>query len=102
MFKLNNDYRMVKVMDDNIVAPKNPQEEMQDAAAFRHRNGDRRKVLSKGFAHISVVGWICRRERCRRKDDKMDSSPTTFRLNRGKDEYSQTVPEKQTRVQGHV
>ena len=37
----------------------------------RYREGDRRKVPSKGFAYISVVGWICRREQCRRKDDKL-------------------------------
>ena len=76
MVQLNDDYRMVKAMDNNRLARKNPHEEVQDAAAFKHRNEDRRKVPSEGFAHISVVGWICRRERCRRKDDKMDSFQT--------------------------
>ena len=31
--------------------------------------GDRRKVPHEGFTRISMVGWICRRERARRKDD---------------------------------
>ncbi len=32
------------------------------------REKDRRKELSEGFTYISTVGWICRRERFRRKD----------------------------------
>ena len=38
----------------------------------RHCNGDRRKTPADGFACISVVGWICRREQTRRKDDQME------------------------------
>ena len=38
----------------------------------RSQDGDRRKLPSKGFAYISVVGWICRREKFRRKDDKLN------------------------------
>ena len=92
----------MKLMNDNKLTTKNPHEEVQDAAVFRHRSGDRRKVPSKGFTFISVVGWICRRERCRRRDDKLDSFRTAFwGLNGGMDEYSQTVSEKQTGVQGH-
>jgi hypothetical protein len=34
----------------------------------RHEQ-DRRSELSEGFAFISTVGWIDRRERLRRKDD---------------------------------
>jgi len=30
---------------------------------------ERRQKDSCGFAYISTVGWICRRERSRRKDD---------------------------------
>jgi hypothetical protein len=30
---------------------------------------DRRSESSKGFAYISMVGWVDRRERLRRKDD---------------------------------
>jgi hypothetical protein len=78
MFKLNDDHRMVKVMDDKRLATRNPHEEVQDAPEFRDRTGDRRKVPSKGFTHISMVGWICRRERCRRKNDKMDFLQTAF------------------------
>ena len=59
-------------MNDNRLAGRNSPEALQDAVAFRHRNEDRRKLPSKGFTRIPVVGWICRRERCRRKDDKPD------------------------------
>ena len=30
---------------------------------------DRRKVPACGFTYVSTVGWICRREQFRRKDD---------------------------------
>ena len=30
---------------------------------------DRRKQPSEGFTRISMVGWICRRERTRREGD---------------------------------
>jgi hypothetical protein len=33
---------------------------------------DRRSDPSKGFAYITTVGWIDRRERTRRKDDPFD------------------------------
>ena len=37
---------------------------------FERREGmDRRKSSACGFAYISTVGWICRREQSRRKDD---------------------------------
>ncbi|WP_419659561.1 uncharacterized protein Dvar_84590 [Desulfosarcina variabilis str. Montpellier] len=39
-----------------------------DDAEIR-RQQDRRKKASPGFAYISMVGWICRRERTRRKDE---------------------------------
>ena len=31
------------------------------------RDEDRRKAPCEGFTYISVVGWICRREKIRRK-----------------------------------
>ena len=31
------------------------------------REKDRRKELCEGYCYISTVGWICRRERFRRK-----------------------------------
>ncbi len=41
---------------------------------YERRNGtERRKEPSCGFTFISTVGWICRREQFRRKDD-----PDTF------------------------
>jgi len=33
------------------------------------RSEDRRKQPSEGFTRISIVGWICRRERSRRQED---------------------------------
>ncbi len=37
----------------------------------RHRREEqRRREESAGFAYISTVGWICRREKTRRKDDE--------------------------------
>jgi hypothetical protein len=29
----------------------------------------RRKLESKGYCYLSMVGWMCRREKIRRKDD---------------------------------
>ena len=40
----------------------------QAAHVGDHRKEDRRMGLSKGFWYISTVGWICRRERFRRKN----------------------------------
>jgi hypothetical protein len=37
---------------------------------IERRNGtERRKKPACGFIYISTVGWICRREQIRRKDD---------------------------------
>lgn len=33
------------------------------------RAEERRRKKSDGYMYISTVGWICRRERCRREDD---------------------------------
>ena len=44
----------------------------QDADFGNRRDDDRRKEPSEGFTYVSVVGWICRREQCRRKDDPFD------------------------------
>ena len=37
--------------------------------AGERRNGERRHRKSKGYTYISIVGWICRREKCRRECD---------------------------------
>ena len=36
------------------------------------RYDDRRKEPGEGFTYVSTVGWICRREQCRRKSDPSD------------------------------
>lgn len=40
-----------------------------DYDAKIRRKQDRRKKASSGFAYVSMVGWICRREKSRRKDE---------------------------------
>ena len=40
-----------------------------DYNAEFQRKQDRRKKASQGFTYISMVGWICRREKIRRKDE---------------------------------
>jgi len=35
------------------------------------RQGERREMKSDGFAYITTVGWICRREQCRRNGDEL-------------------------------
>lgn len=34
------------------------------------RSEDRRTNECEGYTYISTVGWICRREKCRRKNDE--------------------------------
>ncbi|MDJ0855130.1 MAG: hypothetical protein QNI89_06220 [Desulfobacterales bacterium] len=46
--------------------------EKNESIERRSCNGDRRKTTAEGYACISVVGWICRREQARRKDDTME------------------------------
>ena len=66
---------MEKAMDDYKFATKISPEGVQETA-LKRRVEDRRKFSSEGFAYISIVGWICRRERCRRRDEKMGSIQT--------------------------
>lgn len=39
----------------------------------RRKGTERRQATASGFTFVSTVGWICRREQFRRKDD-----PDTF------------------------
>jgi hypothetical protein len=41
----------------------------QDVEITDRRDEDRRKECREGFTYVSTVGWICRREQLRRKDD---------------------------------
>ena len=48
---------------------KNPHTEaQQNLAPPKRRAKDRRREPCEGFTYVSTVGWICRREKCRRKD----------------------------------
>ena len=55
---------------------------------IRPRKGERRKVRSPGLTYISTVGWICRRECCRRCDDQMDDGYPECSIDGGVDEHS--------------
>ena len=39
-----------------------------NVAPSNRRFKDRRREPCEGFTYVSTVGWICRREKCRRKD----------------------------------
>jgi hypothetical protein len=54
----NNEYLNEPRADDD------PDAELSD-----RRNHDRRKEPCEGYTYVSMVGWICRREKSRRKDD---------------------------------
>lgn len=40
-----------------------------DMPRLERRGEERRQLKSKGFICFSMVGWYCRREKRRRKDD---------------------------------
>ncbi|MBI9088819.1 MAG: hypothetical protein JEZ12_06355 [Desulfobacterium sp.] len=42
----------------------------EEREEHRRQEEQRRRTESAGFTYISTVGWICRRESCRRKDDE--------------------------------
>jgi hypothetical protein len=61
-------------MNENEITNKNrPNLNHFTADNFRERRSeDRRRQPSEGFTRISMVGWICRRERTRRAGDKFE------------------------------
>lgn len=46
----------------------------------RRAFSDRRSWKSKGFAYITIVGWICRREQTRRKNGRFDYKDMKTRM----------------------
>jgi hypothetical protein len=46
-----------------------PDEQAEDK---NHRVKDRRQRDSKGYTYISIVGWICRREKKRRNPSQSE------------------------------
>jgi hypothetical protein len=42
----------------------------QQQEACNHRKGERRQKAGNGYAYISMVGWMDRREQTRRNDDR--------------------------------
>ncbi len=42
-----------------------------DKDESERRQGERREAQSDGYAYITTVGWICRREQCRRNGDAL-------------------------------
>jgi hypothetical protein len=69
--------RLVNQMTDNTMIKEDSQKDRRPAVAIDHRNGERRKVPAQGFAYISMVGWICRRERCRRRGERLVADQPT-------------------------
>jgi hypothetical protein len=56
-------------MQDLKPPEKNTVEELPGLNLEQRSGSERRKEPSNGFACITVVGWICRREQARRKED---------------------------------
>ena len=54
---------------------KNPFVVAQMTHPEHQREDDRRKEACEGFTYVSTVGWICRRERVRRKEQRMPLAP---------------------------
>ncbi len=50
--------------------PKDDRDSYEARAEQQRREEKRRRKESEGFTYISTVGWICRRENSRRKDDE--------------------------------
>jgi hypothetical protein len=50
--------------------PKEDNDSSEKRDEQHRREEQRRREESAGFAYISTVGWICRREKSRRKDDE--------------------------------
>ncbi len=45
----------------------------REIATKEYRVGERREQDCPGFTYVSIVGWICRREKVRRKNDNFFS-----------------------------
>ena len=58
-------------MKANKDKKENPFDVAQIAHSEHQREDDRRKEPCEGFTYVSTVGWICRRERVRRKEQGM-------------------------------
>ena len=56
-------------MKANKDKKENPFDVAQMAHPEHQREDDRRKEACEGFTYVSTVGWICRRERVRRKGE---------------------------------
>ncbi|MCP4744646.1 MAG: hypothetical protein GY874_00665 [Desulfobacteraceae bacterium] len=46
------------------------QDPYQEHNFTERRKNNRRQRTSKGYAYISMIGWICRREKSRRENDR--------------------------------
>lgn len=50
-----------------------PRDDGEEAALTKRSESDRRKECGDGFTYVSTVGWICRREKNRRRTNEHDS-----------------------------
>ncbi|MGD9368429.1 MAG: hypothetical protein PVH87_22205 [Desulfobacteraceae bacterium] len=55
-------------MDEKELSKESRNRFHQDMVPPDRRCNDRRKNPCEGFTYVSTVGWICRRERSRRKN----------------------------------
>jgi hypothetical protein len=55
-------------MQERISNKESPIQSQRNKALFERRLKDRRMEKGKGYTYVSTVGWICRREKCRRSN----------------------------------
>jgi hypothetical protein len=56
-------------MKETLSVPKGKNRNKKILSPQKRRNEDRRKVNSDGYTYIPMVGWYCRREQTRRKNE---------------------------------
>jgi hypothetical protein len=64
---MNMQRQVTPSIDGALVTCSDPAQECSD-----HRHGERRRQKSEGYAYMTMVGWIDRREKTRRKDEGVD------------------------------
>lgn len=57
-------------LKENDFTIKNRPRADQQQKVFNHRKSERRQKAGNGYAYISMVGWMDRREQTRRNDDR--------------------------------
>lgn len=55
-------------MEDKELTHETHNSIQQNMVDCRKSDADRRQSECEGYTYVSTVGWICRREHCRRKN----------------------------------